>query len=194
MSETKQMRVLLVDLGRGRSAIFERALSGTGEELVGILGEGDNLIEQVTRLQPDILIIDLESPGMELLEQLSLIAHDTPVPVLMFSDDSSRIRQAIEAGVSAYVVDGLSGSRIKPLMDLALVRFAEYRALKDELIQARSTLEERKVIDRAKGIIMKHKGCDEETAYQLLRKTAMSNNQRLIDVARQLITTQGLLG
>jgi two-component system, response regulator / RNA-binding antiterminator len=195
MAETDNLKILLVDENRGRSAILERALVDNGQQVIAILDSGENLSAQVAQLQPDIIIIDLESPDRDILEQMHIISRDNPRPVVMFSDDngSNSIKQAITAGVSAYVVDGLSNKRIKPLMDVAIARFREYQALKDELTQVKNTLEERKIIDRAKGVIINHKGCDEESAYQLLRKTAMDSNQRVVDVARNLIASLQLL-
>ena len=195
MSDTENLKILLVDDNRGRSAILEQALRDNGQHVIAILNSGENLSAQVTTLEPDVIIIDLESPDRDTLEQMRSISRDNPKPVVMFSEDkdAKSIKQAIAAGVSAYVVDGLSDSRIKPLMDVAIARFREYQALKDELTQVKSTLEERKTVDRAKGIIMKRKGCDEETAYQLLRKTAMSSNQRMVEVARNLIASVEML-
>lgn len=195
MSDTEILKILLVDDNRGRSAILEQALRDNGQQVIAILNSGENLSAQVSALQPDVIIIDLESPDRDTLEQMRNISRDNPKPVVMFSEDkdAKSIKQAIAAGVSAYVVDGLSDSRIKPLMDVAVARFREYQALKDELTQVKSTLEERKTVDRAKGIIMKRKACDEETAYQLLRKTAMSNNQRIVEVARNLIASVEML-
>ncbi|MET0062650.1 MAG: ANTAR domain-containing protein [Candidatus Thiodiazotropha endolucinida] len=196
MPETENLKILLVDENRGRSAILERALVDNGQRVIAILDSGENLSAQVAALQPDVIIIDLESPDRDILEQMHTISRDNPRPVVMFSDDndSNTITQAIVAGVSAYVVDGLNDKRIKPLMDVAIARFREYQALKDELTLVKNTLEERKIIERAKGIIMKRKDCDEESAYQLLRKTAMGSNQRVVDVARNLIASLELLG
>ncbi|MBW9276118.1 MAG: ANTAR domain-containing protein [Candidatus Thiodiazotropha sp. (ex. Lucinisca nassula)] len=196
MSETENLKILLVDENRGRSAILERALVDNGQQVIAILDSGENLSAQVAALQPDVIIIDLESPDRDILEQMHTISRDNPRPVVMFSDDNDNnsITQAIVAGVSAYVVDGLNDKRIKPLMDVAIARFREYQALKDELTLVKNTLEERKIIERAKGIIMKRKDCDEESAYQLLRKTAMGSNQRVVDVARNLISSLELLG
>ncbi|MES9869632.1 MAG: ANTAR domain-containing protein [Sedimenticola sp.] len=196
MTDNEALKVLLVDENRGRSAMLERALLDYGLEVIAILTSGEQLSNEVANLQPDVIIIDLESPSRDTLEQMRCISRDNPRPVVMFAqdNDSGNIKQAIEAGVSAYVVDGLNDKRIKPIMDVAIARFREYQALKDELTQVKNTLEERKVIDRAKGIIMKKKGCDEEEAYQLLRKSAMSSNQRVVDVARQLISSIELLG
>lgn len=196
MTETDNLKILLVDDNRGRSAILEQALLDHGQQVIATLHSGENLSAQVSALQPDVIIIDLESPDRDTLEQMRSISRDNPKPIVMFSEDkeANSIKQAISAGVSAYVVDGLSDKRIKPLMDVAIARFREYQALKNELIQVKSNLEERKAIDRAKGIIMKRKNCDEESAYQLLRKTAMSNNQRIAEVARNIIATVELLG
>ena len=196
MATDSNLKILLIDENRGRSAILERALSDIGHQVIDILHSGENLSQRVAELQPDAIIIDLESPSRDTLEQMRCISRDNPRPVVMFSDDndSALIKQAVEAGVSAYVVDGLSDTRIKPLMDVAIARFREYQALKEELTRVKTTLEERKIIDKAKGMLMKHKQCDEEEAYQLLRKTAMNKNLRLIDVARNLVTSLELLG
>ena len=195
MNSQENLKVLLIDENRGRSAILERALSDIGHRVIAVLGSGEPLSQRVAELEPDVIIIDLESPSRDTLEQMRSISRDNPRPVVMFSDDndSNSIKHAIQAGVSAYVVDGLDDKRIKTLMDVAIARFREYQALRDELTQARNSLEERKIIDRAKGIIMKRKRCDEEQAYRLLRKTAMNTNQRVIEVARNLIASLELL-
>lgn len=194
--DKNKLKVLLVDENRGRSALLERALLDCGQEVIGVVMSGDNLSVQVEKLQPDVIIIDLESPDRDTLEHMHSITRDNPKPIVMFSDDedSQSIRNAIEAGVSAYVVDGLNDKRMQPLMDIAIARFREYQALRDELTRVKNSLEERKLIDKAKGIIMKRRDCEEEEAYQLLRKTAMSNNQKLVEVARNLIATVELLG
>ncbi len=195
MSKPEILKILLVDENRGRSAILERALVDSGQQVIATLNSGENLSAQVAALCPDVIIIDLDSPDRDILEQMRSITRDDPRPVVMFSEDndSNSIKQAVEAGVSAYVVDDLNDRRIKPIMDVAIARFREYQALRDELTQVKNTLEERKIIDRAKGIIMQRKECNEESAYQLLRKTAMNSNQRLVDVARNLIASLELL-
>lgn len=195
MTESENLKVLLVDENRGRAAILQRALNDCGHEVIATLDSGADLNNQVAHIAPDVIIIDLESPDRDTLEQMRCLSRDNPKPVVMFSDDNNTesIRDAIEAGVSAYVVDGLSDTRVKSLMDVAVARFREYQALKDELTQVKNTLEERKIIDRAKGILMKHKNCSEEEAYQLLRKSAMSSNQRLVDIARNLIASIEML-
>ena len=196
MSESDSLKVLVVDENRGRSAILKQAIEDAGHQVMTTLNSGSVLSNKVMELSPDVIIIDLESPDRDTLEQMRSISRDNPKPVVMFSDDNKpeSIKEAIESGVSAYVIDGLNDKRISSLMDVAIARFREYQALKDELTQVKNTLEERKLIDRAKGIIMKHKDCDEQQAYQLLRKSAMQNNQRMVEVARNLIASVDLLG
>lgn len=196
VNTAQQLKVLIVDENRGRSALLEQALSDAGHKVIAIIASDANISRWVAERQPDVIIVDLESPNRDTLEHMRSISRDNPKPVVMFADDSdsATIHKAIEAGVSAYVVDGLADKRIKPLMEVAIARFREYQALKDELTRVKTTLEERKIIDKAKGLIMKRKACDEEEAYRLLRKTAMDSNQRLIDVARSLIASIELLG
>jgi len=196
MGGTDSLKVLVVDENRGRLAILKQAIEDAGHQVMTTLNSGSVLSNKVMELSPDVIIIDLESPDRDTLEQMRSISRDNPKPVVMFSDDKKpeSIKEAIESGVSAYVIDGLNDKRISSLMDVAIARFREYQALKDELTKAKNTLEERKLIDRAKGIIMKHKDCDEEQAYKLLRQSAMQNNQRMVEVARNLIASVNLLG
>lgn len=190
------LKVLLVDENQGRSALLKRALLDAGHEVIAVLSGGENLSSKVSELHPDVIIIDLASPDRDTLEHMRSISRDNPKPVVMFADDSGdeSIRQAIQAGVSAYVVDGLSDNRLSSLMQVAIARFREYQAMRDELERVKSSLEDRKIIDKAKGKIMEQTGCSEDDAYQRLRKSAMSSNQRLVDVARQLIQSLDLLG
>ena len=196
MTTENNLKILVVDDNRGRSAILERALRDYGHEVITIFNSGSDLSSRVAALSPDVIIIDLESPGRDTLEQMRTISRDNPKPVVMFSEDNNAdsIKDAIEAGVSAYVVDGLNDRRVKSLIDVAIARFREYQALKDELTQVKNSLEERKIIDRAKGILMQHKSCSEDDAYQLLRKSAMQTNQRIVDVAKSLIASIEMLG
>ena len=196
MSADRQLKVLLVDENRGRSALLKQAITDAGHLAITTINSGNILANKVSEFSPDVIIIDLESPDRDTLEQMRILSRDNPKPVVMFSDDNKpeSIREAIEAGVSAYVIDGLNDKRIKSLMDVAIARFREYQALKDELTQVKNSLEERKIIDRAKGILMQHKNCSEPEAYQLLRKSAMQTNQRIIQVARNLIASVDLLG
>lgn len=189
------LRVLLVDENRGRSALLEQALSDAGYLVIARVITSDNLAHQVRLHQPDVIIVDLESPDRDTLEHMHSISRDQPRPIVMFAEDqdSDAIHKAIKAGVSAYIVDGLSPERVKPLMEVAIARFREYQALRDELAKTKLTLEERKIIDRAKGLLMKRQGMDEQGAYQALRKIAMDRGQKLVEVARNVISVMELL-
>lgn len=190
------LRVMLVDKSAGRSAILEQALKDQGHEVVARLGENEDLLSSVRRLEPDIILIDMELPDRDTLESMRMINRQVPRPVVMFADqsDGGTIQEAVRAGVSAYIVDGLSPGRLKPIMDVAIARFREFQALRDELEETRGKLADRKDIDKAKGILMRQKGLSEEAAYAALRKLAMDRNQRLGEVARMLISAAELLG
>ncbi|MEJ2212537.1 MAG: ANTAR domain-containing protein [Gammaproteobacteria bacterium] len=195
MNAPPKLTVLVVDENTGRSAMLKEAIEEAGHNAIIGMDSTDALSNIVARLSPDVIIIDIESPDRDTLEQMRTISRDNPKPVVMFSDDNKpeTIKEAIKAGVSAYVIDGLNDKRIKSLMDVAIARFREYQSLKDELNQVKNNLEERKIIDRAKGILMNHKHCSENEAYQLLRKSAMQSNQRMVQVARNLIASIDLL-
>lgn len=183
------LRVMLVDRDRGRSAVLERALTDAGYEVAGRVAAGEDLAQKVREVAPDVIIIDMDSPDRDTLEHMHSITREQPRPIVMFADedDSETISKAVRAGVSAYVVDGLTGPRVKPIVDVAIARFREFQALRKELDEVRSTLAERKLVDKAKGIIMKQRQCDEEQAYRALRKLAMDRNQRIADAARDVI-------
>lgn len=190
------LRVLLCDKDRGRAALLERALCDAGYSVIARLDDTGNLDAEVAHHQPDVIIIDLDSPDRDTLEQMRTISREQPRPIVMFAedDDSGTINQAIKAGVSAYVVDGLSGKRVRPVMEVAIARFREYQALREELAQARSSLEERKVIEQAKGLLMQQRAMSENEAYQALRKLAMDQGKKLPEVARNVIAIMQLLG
>lgn len=185
---------MLVDQDSARSAILEQALQDAGHQVVARIKHGHNLLRELKECLPDIIIMDLEAPGRDTLEQMREISRDQPRPIILFSNkrDSDYIRQAVQAGVSAYVVDGLSQERIMPIVEVAMARFREFEALKRELQETKTQLADRKVVDKAKGILMQRKGLSEDDAYQLLRKTAMSRNMRIADVARTLLALEGL--
>jgi response regulator NasT len=187
-------KIMLVDQHPGRSAILEQALSDAGHRVVARVEPGRNLAREVQDSQPDIIIIDMEAPGRDTLEQMREIGRDQPKPIILFSNkrDGDYIRQAVQAGVSAYVVDGLSRERIMPIVEVAMARFREFEALRSELQETRNQLADRKVIDKAKGVLMQRKGLTEDAAYQLLRKAAMDRNMRVAEVARTLLALEGL--
>jgi two-component system, response regulator / RNA-binding antiterminator len=189
------LRVLVIDSDAGRSAILEQALCDAGHEVVARITDDADLPAKVIEYQPDVVIIDMDAPGRDTLEQLWEIGRNQPKPIILFSDkrDSDFIHQAVQAGVSAYVVDGLSRERVMPIVEVAVARFREFQALRRELDETKSQLADRKVIDKAKGILMRKKGMSEDKAYQFLRKTAMSRNTRVVDVARMLISLEDIL-
>lgn len=189
------LRVLLIDRSPGRAAILEQALKDAGYVVVAKLTGATDLYNEVERIEPDVIIIDLESPDRDTLEQMREISRDRPKPVVMFAedDDGDTIRQAVKAGVSAYVVDGLSAKRIKPLMEVAIARFREYQALREELLHARVSLAERKVIEKAKGLLMQRRGMNEDEAYKALRRMAMDSNKRIAEVAENILAVADLL-
>lgn len=190
------LRVLLVDETFERAALLKHALQDAGCKIAAHVSASADLPGLVAELKPDLIILDTESPDRDTLENLCIINRDQPRPIVMFThdDDSDKIRAAIRAGVSAYVVDGLKSERLRPIMDVAIARFNEFQAMRSDLAKAESQLTERKDVERAKGILMKQRGWSEEEAYQALRKAAMDKGSRLADVARQLIEITELLG
>jgi len=171
------------------------ALRATGYEVVAHMDNAMNLLAQVRRVKPDVIIIDSDSPDRDTLEHVCMVTRDDPRPIVMFTQDADQglMQEALKAGVHAYVVDGLSAERVRPVVNVALARFDQWQALRQELGQAQASLAERKVIERAKGILMKQRRCDEEEAYRLLRKVAMDKNQRLVQVAENIVEMAKLL-
>ena len=185
------LRVLLVDEDVGRAERLAAELAQQDCEVLARLGPEQDLAEQVRELRPDVIVIDLESPRRDTLESMRAI----PRPIVMFvvDDDPGLIDQAIRAGVSAYIIDGLDARRVRPVLDVAMARFREQQALREELKRARADLEERKLVERAKGILMQSRKLSEGEAYRTLRKLAMDQNKRLVDVAENLIAVAKLL-
>lgn len=188
------LRIMLVDQHPGRSAIIQQALADAGYTQVERVSADRGLAEEVRRYGPDIIIIDMESPGRDTLEMMREIGRDQPKPIIMFSHNRDReyIRQAVQAGVSAYVVDGLDKERVIPIVEVALARFREFEALRKELAVTRDQLADRKIIERAKGLLMKQHGITEDKAYNVLRKAAMDRNQKIGEIARTLVAIQEL--
>jgi response regulator NasT len=186
------LRVMLVDRDPERAELLEEALAEAGHRVVARIKDDDALASQVTLYHPDVIIIDMEAPGRDTLEQMREISRDQPKPIILFSDerDPDYIRQAVKAGVSAYIVDGLSRDRVMPIVEVAVARFSEIQSLRKELENTKVQLADRKVIDKAKGLLMKKKNMGEDQAYQFLRKTAMSRNLKLVEVARVLISLE----
>lgn len=186
---------MLVDRDPERGELLEEALAEAGHRVIAHLRDDCDLAAEVAERQPDVIVVDMEAPGRDVLEQMREIGRDRPKPIILFSDqrDPDYIRQAVQAGVSAYVVDGLSRERVMPIVEVAVARFLEFQALKRELEETKSMLADRKIIDKAKGLLMEKKNLSEDAAYQFMRKTAMSRNAKLADVARMLIALEDLL-
>ncbi|MFC3281990.1 ANTAR domain-containing response regulator [Litchfieldella rifensis] len=183
------LKVLLVDDEVVRAAMVEEALMSEGHQVICHLKHPASLNEMVARHQPDVVIIDMESPDRDTLDSMSLLNRENPRPVVFFADqhDPDTMQAALKAGVSAYVVDGLVQSRVKTIIEVAIARFDAFQSLRSELDKARNQLSERKRIERAKGLLMKHQSCDEEQAYRMLRKIAMDRGQRIAEVANSVI-------
>jgi len=184
-----RMRVLIVDESPERSAVLREGLERAGYEVAAALAAPIELLRAVEQVRPDVIIIDTDSPSRDVLEHVVIISRDEPRPIVMFSSDDApaTIRDAVRAGVSAYVVDGLDAARVKSIVEVAVARFGEYQRLREELVDANQKLEERKLVERAKGILMKARGMDEDEAFQALRRMAMDRGKRLGEIAQQLI-------
>jgi response regulator NasT len=189
------LRVMIVDDNKERSAPLRNYLVEAGYNVVGHLSDTADLNKAVAQMRPDVIIIDTESPSRDTLEHICVVSRDDPRAIVMFSHDgeTEKIRAATRAGVSAYVVGSLESARLRPILDAALVRFEEYQALRNELEETATKLADRKTIDRAKGILMKQRGLDEEAAYQSLRKLAMQRGMRMGEIAKQVIQAAELL-
>ncbi|MEC8630396.1 MAG: ANTAR domain-containing protein [Pseudomonadota bacterium] len=192
----KPLSIVVVEPDQERAMLIVDSLSAAGPHDIHVIAEFTGLARAVTAHNPDVVLVDVLSPSRDMIEELSLASGPMERPVAMFVDQTAGglTKAAIEAGVSAYVVDGLRPDRIKPIMDAAIARFHMFQRMRTELETTKQALEERKVIDKAKGLLMKARGIDEEAAYALLRKTAMDQGKRMADVAQALVTAAGLLG
>ncbi len=190
------MRILLIDDTAQKLGRLKAALSEAGFEVIEESGLVIDLPKRVEVLCPDVILIDSESPGRDVLEQVVLVSRDQPRPIVMFTDDQDPgvMRQAIKSGVSAYIVAGIQSERLQPILDVAMARFESDQALRAELQVREAQLAERKRIELAKGLLMKMKTCNEEEAYTLMRRQAMSRQQKLIQVAEQIIAMHDMLG
>jgi len=189
------LSVLVIDESQGRAAEICAGLTAAGYQVAALMPDTLDLSAQVQRLRPDVILIETDSPSRDTLEHLAVLGRDLPRPVLMFAKerDSKVIREAMRAGVSAYVVDGLKADRIQPLVEVAMARFEEYRDLRRERDEATRKLSDRITIDRAKGVLMKARGIDEDAAYNALRKLAMDRGQSLFDVASDVLAMAKIL-
>lgn len=189
------LTVLVIDENRIRASIIEEGLREAGHENVTVIHEVRGVARIIEATKPDVIVIDLENPNRDMMEHLFQLTRTVARPIAMFVDrsDTASIEAAVEAGVSAYVVDGLKKERVKPILDMAVSRFNAFSKLRQELAEAKSALEERKTIERAKGILMKMRGLSEEDAFALLRQTAMNEKKKMSEIAQSVVTAAGLL-
>jgi response regulator NasT len=189
------VKIVIVDESPIRAAILEEGLRDAGYTAVHHINEMTNLLATIYKIDPDVIVIDLENPRRDMLEQMFQVSRAVRRPIAMFVDqsDAASIQASVDAGVSAYIVDGLKKERLKPILDLCISRFNAFSKLQDELDRAKSALEDRKVIDRAKGILMKRKGLTEDEAYVLLRSTAMREKKKISEIAQSILTASELL-
>ncbi len=189
------LKVLVIDENSIRRTLLETGLREAGFSNLTVLEDATGLLERIYALDPDVIIIDLENPRRDVLEQMFQVSKIVRRPIAMFVDHADRdtITTAIDAGVSAYIVDGLKKEHVRSILDMTISRFNAFERLRLELEETKSALKERKVIEKAKGILMKSRDLDEEAAYELLRKTAMSSGRRIADVAEGLVNSYDLL-
>jgi response regulator NasT len=179
-----------------RSRSLRIGLLESGHDIVAVLPPDMFLPDQLAQIQPDLIIVDAESQARDTLEHVVMATRDARRPIVLFTDDddTSHVADAIAAGVTAYVVAGLAPARVRPVLDVAMARFRHEEALRRELADARTQLQDRKVIERAKGVLMKRHAVGEEEAYALLRKAAMDKGLKVADIAQRIVDVAGLLG
>src|SRR5246500_1186166 len=189
------LKIVIVDESPVRAAILADGLREAGFTQVVRIEETTNLLSRIYSIDPDVVLIDLENPSRDVLEQMFQVSRAVKRPIAMFVDqsDTASIQASVDAGVSAYIVDGLKKERIKHILDLCISRFNAFSRLQGELDRTKSALEERKVIDRAKSILMKARNLTEEEAYVLMRSTAMREKKKIGEIAQSILTASELL-
>jgi response regulator NasT len=194
-TEQQPLRVAIVEENSIRAAILLDGLREAGIHDIGVIETTTNMLRRLSTFDPDVVIIGVENPSRDVLEQMFQVSKLVSRPVAMFVDrsDRSMIQAAVEAGVSAYVVDGLRKERVMAIVDMAMSRFSAFDRLQRELVEARNELASRKIIERAKAILMRTRQLSEEEAYALLRQTAMNEKRKLADIAQSVVTAASLL-
>lgn len=187
--------ILVIDENAIRASIIEEGLREAGHHRVTVIHEVHGVARIIDSLRPDVIVIDIENPNRDMMEHLFQLTRTVGRPIAMFVDrsDTASIEAAVEAGVSAYIVDGLKKERVKPILDMAVSRFNAFSRLQRELAEAKSALEDRKVVERAKGILMKMRNLSEQEAFALLRQTAMNEKKKISEIAQSVVTAAGLL-
>lgn len=189
------LKVMIVDYDKLRSKPLKQSLVDSGFDVVAHVENDIDLQAKCLALKPDVVIIDTDSPDRDTLENICVMSMHDPRPIVMFTHDGNKeqIKLATQAGVSAYVVGTIPSERLVPVIDAAIARFEEFKNLRNELLQAKTKLDERKVIERAKGLLMKQRGLDEDAAYEMLRSMAMKKNMKLADLSDQLLQAASML-
>jgi len=187
----KALRVMLVDDDVDRAAAIEAHLKSSGFEVLSIISTTSALLFQIEQHRPDVVLIALQFPGRDILESLAVVNKHNPTPMVMFSkeDDPDYIQQAVQSGVSTYLMEGINPEKVKPIIDLAMAQFSSFQSLRKELHSAQTQLESQSLVNRAKKILMKHKSISEDAAHRMMTRTAMDNNLKLQEVARTIIST-----
>lgn len=195
LMKPNNLNVLVIDENRIRASVIEEGLRDAGYDSVTIIADMTGLVRRIAEINPDVIVIDLENPNRDVLESMFQISRAVKRPIAMFVDksDEASIEAAVDAGVSAYIVDGLKQERVRPILKMAISRFNAFSRLSRELEEARGELENRKLIDRAKGLLMRARGLSEKEAYALMRRTAMGQNRKIVEIAQSLITAASLL-
>ncbi|MES2289442.1 MAG: ANTAR domain-containing protein [Pseudomonadota bacterium] len=190
------MRIAIIDESGLRATILEEGLREAGFNDIELVQPHSGFFARLERMAPDVVLMNLGNPSRDSLEEMLVVSRALARPIAMFVDqsDDTMIGAAIDAGVSAYVVDGLRKERVKPILDLAIRRFNAFSRLQSELDEARTELAERKTVERAKAILIESRKIGEAEAYALLRSTAMNQGRRIVDVADALVTATALLG
>ncbi len=190
------MRIVIIDDSGLRATVLEEGLREAGYDDIQLVAPRGGFVARLERMAPDVVLMDLGNPSRDTLEEMLAVSRALAKPIAMFVDSSDdvMIGAAIDAGVSAYVVDGLRKERVKPILDLAIRRFNAFARMQSELDEARTALADRRTIDKAKTILMSSRSLSEPDAYALLRTTAMNQGRRIVDVAEALITASSLLG
>ncbi len=186
---------MIVDNDQTRSTTLAQSLVNNGFDVIARVSDDVQLQAKCCELEPDIVIVDTESPSRDVLDNVCMVTQHNAKPVVMFAQDGDRevVKAATKAGVSAYVVGTIESERLTPVIEAAVARFEETKQLRDELQQANEKLDERKVVERAKGILMRQRNLDEDEAYKMLRSMAMKKNMKLADLSNQLIDAAKLL-
>ena len=188
--EDHLLKVLLVDSDNARSALLSQALQDQGYEVIAKVHPGPSLLASISSYAPDLVVIDTDSPNRDMLESMSLLNEHNPLPVVMFAEDDNDVivREAISSGVSCYVARNTDADRVRSIMKVAIARFREYQALKDELVEVKTELEKSKLLQKAKSLLIKHKSATEEEAHQAILKMSMEQNRSVTEVSESIIS------